>query len=97
MFEATETQIQAWKKQYGDVYEITIEDKRCYIRKPDRRVLGLATSVGQKNPMKFNEVILYNCWLAGDEDIKTNDDYFLAAASRLEEVIEIKEAEIKKL
>ena len=97
MFEATTAQIQEWKSKYRDIYEITIEDKRCYIRKPDRRVLGLATSVGQKNPMKFNEVILYNCWLGGDDAIKTDDDYFLAAAARLEEVIEIKEAEIKKL
>ncbi len=97
MFEATEAQIKEWKNKYGDVFEVLVEDKKCYLRKPDRKILGLATSVGQKNPMKFNEVILHNCWLAGDEEIKTDDDYFLGVGAKLETLIQIKEAEIKKL
>jgi len=97
MFTATEEQVKQWKSTYGDVFEVTVEDKRCYLRKPDRKVLGLATSMGQRNPMKFNEVVLHNCWLGGDDDIKTNDDYFLAVSSRLESIIQIKDAEIKKL
>lgn len=97
MFEATEAQIKEWKSKYGDVFEVLVEDKKCYLRKPDRKILGLATSVGQKNPMKFNEIILHNCWLAGDEEIKTDDDYFLGVGAKLETLIQIKEAEIKKL
>ena len=97
MFEATKEQIVAWKSQHGEIFEITVEDKRCYLKKPNRKVLGLATSLGQKNPMKFNEVVLHNCWLAGDDEIKTDDDYFLAVGAKLDSIVEIKEAEVKKL
>jgi hypothetical protein len=47
--------------------------------------------------MKFNEIILSNCWLGGDEELKTNDDYFLAVSGTLSQLIIVKEAELVKL
>ncbi len=47
--------------------------------------------------MKYNEVLLENCWLDGDEEIKKDDSLFLGVSSHLAEIIEIKTAEIKKL
>lgn len=94
---ATKAQIAEWKKKHGEVFMITVEDKTAYIRKPDRKDLAHATAVGANNPFAFNETILNNCWLGGDEDVKTNDDYFLAVSGQLDKVIEIKDAEIKKL
>lgn len=41
--------------------------------------------------------ILNDCFLGGDEEIKTNDAYFLAVSSKLSEIIEVKEAELVKL
>ena len=93
----TPEQIAEWKKKHGDVFELTVEDKTCILRKPTVKDLSAATAVGQKDPFAFNRIILTNCWLAGDEEIKTNDDYFLAVSGKLGEIIEIKEAEIKKL
>ena len=43
------------------------------------------------------EVMLNQLWVAGDEEIKTRDDLFLAASQKMQEVLEVKEAEIKKL
>ena len=47
--------------------------------------------------MKFNEIVLNQCWIAGDEEIREDDDYFLAACPVLEGLMESKQAELKKL
>ena len=41
--------------------------------------------------------LLNQLWVEGDEEIKTNDDCFFAACNTLDEVLKVKEAEIKKL
>lgn len=92
---ATPEQLAAWKTQYGEFFGIVIEDKVCYLKKPDRKALSFASQVGS-DPMKFNEVILKNCWIGGDEEILTNDSLFLAASSKLDQVIEFKKAELVK-
>ena len=60
-------------------------------------MLGAASVLGKNDPMKYNEVLLENCWLGGDEEIKKDDSLFLGVSSHLAEIIEIKTAEIKKL
>ena len=50
----------------------------------------------QTNPLGFAEIILENGWLGGDEAIKTDDSLFLAAAGQIDQVVQIKEAEVKK-
>ena len=97
MTKATLEQIQEWKKQHGDIYKITVEDKVCYLKKPSRKALSFASQVGTKDPMKFNEIILKECWLEGDMEIQSNDTLFLSASSKLSELIEVKEAELEKL
>ena len=97
MFEAKKEQIEQWKKEHGDIFRITVEDKACYLKKPDRKILGFAGMAATENPMAFNETILKNCWLGGDEEIKTNDDLFLSIAPKLQELNEFKAAELVKL
>ena len=93
----TKEQIQEWKNQYKDIFVISVEDKKVYLRTPDRKTLSYASSLATKDPLKFNEVILNNCWLGGDEEIKTNDELFLAVSSKLPDLIQIKEATLEKL
>lgn len=93
----TNEQIEGWKKKYGDIFEVTADGKTAYLKKPDRKALSAAAVIGKSDPMKYNEVLLNNCWLAGDEEIKTDDSLFLGVSSHLAELIEIKEAELKKL
>lgn len=95
--QATPEQIQAWKAQHGEIFAISVEDKIGYLRKVDRKTLSFASTIGTKDPMKFNEVILTNCWLGGDDELKTNDDYFLAVSGTLSQLIIVKEAELVKL
>jgi len=97
MKDLTKEQIAELKKKYGEIYQLEIEGKKCILHKPTRQVLSAATVTAGKDPIRFNEIILKNCWIQGDEDIQTNDDLFLGICPKLAEIIEVKEAEIKKL
>ncbi len=90
-------QIKQWKQKYGNVFKIEVDGKMAFLRSPSRKVLGYASTTGQKDPMKFNEILLNNCWLAGDEVIKTDDSLFMGVSAKLAEIIEVKEATLEKL
>lgn len=92
-----EQKISQWKKKYGEVFEIIVEDKKAYIHRPDRVTLKAAFTLATSDPLGFAEVILENCWIEGDEEIKTNDAYFLGVVGQIQTIVETKEAELKKL
>jgi hypothetical protein len=91
----TEQMIADWKKQHGEIFKLNVEDKVCYLKQPGRKTLSYASAT--KDTFKFNEIVLKDCWLAGDEEILSSDAYFLAACSKLDGIIAIKEAELVKL
>lgn len=91
-----EQKIAKWKEQYGDIYQVSVDGHTAYLKKPTRKALGAAV-IGKADPMKYNEILLANCWIEGDEEIKKDDALFLGVSAQLAEIIEIKEAEIKKL
>lgn len=91
----TKQQIAEWKNKHGELFEITVEGKSCILHRPTRRDLSYASVV--KDPIKMSETMLAQLWVAGDEEIKTQDDLFLAAIQKMQDVLEVKEAEIKKL
>ncbi len=93
----TEEQIQNWKQKHGEIFKIDVEDKTCYLKRPSRKALSFASQVGAKDPLKFNEIILKDCWIDGDEEIQVDDTLFLSASSKLAELIEVKEASLVKL
>lgn len=94
----TQEQVDSWKKQHGEIFLIAFEDgKEAYLKKPDRKVLSFAMTKMQTNPLGFAETILNQCFIGGDDEVKTNDNYFLGAASQLEGLMEVKTAELKKL
>lgn len=97
MEKVTKEQIEAWKAKHGNVFLLEVEDKKAYIRSPKRKELSASTTIGANDGLKANEFLLKVCWLAGDEELKTIDSYFLGAVSQLEQIIEIKQASIKKL
>jgi len=93
----TKEQIQEWKKKHGNVYEISVDGKKCYLKSPNRKTIGYASAAGKDDPMKFNEIVMRDCWLGGDEEIRTDDTLFLSVSGKLAEIIEVKEVELKKL
>ena len=88
-------QIEAWKAKHGDLYQISVDGKSCLLRRPTRKDISYA-SVG-RDPMQLSETMLKQLWLDGDKEILEQDDLFLAVVAKMEEVMKIKEAEIKKI
>lgn len=77
------------------LYLIEVDGKSCILRTPTRQDLSYAAVV--KDPIKLNEVMINQLWVDGDEEIKTDDDLFMAVCAKLEDILRIKEATIKKL
>lgn len=99
----TKEMIESWKKKFGEgeVFVYRVEDengdeKVAYLRKPSRKTVSYSSAV-QNNPIKSNEVLLNGCWLAGDEEIKTDDRLFYGVSRKLGELIEAKTGELEKL
>lgn len=95
--QATPEQIEEWKKKYGKVSAIIVDGHIAYFKKPDRKTLGYASSIGTKDPIKFNETLMNNCFIGGSDEIKKDDDLFLSASSKLGDLIQIKDAELVNL
>ena len=94
--EATEKQIADWKKKHGEVYKVTVDGKSCYLHKPDRKTLAYV-STAKDNPIRMSELMLNNCWIDGDEEIKTDDALLLGVVQQMGALISIKQAELVKL
>lgn len=97
----TPEDIAGWKEKYGaeKVFEITSDDKTkvCYLRKPGRLDLDYAAKAGEQGAFKFNEALMKQCWLGGDEEMITDDDYFLDNCNLLGEFVKRGQATLKKL
>jgi hypothetical protein len=108
---ATAEQIESWKKMHGEVFELTIRDKKCYLRKYDRATLAFALSqlsatistqndkieINAEKILKVGEIALKNCWLWGDREILEDDSLFVPAAMQAGTLFEMEECELKKL
>lgn len=91
----TQEQIESWKKKHGEIFELTIEDKSCIIRRPTRQEFSFVSGI--KDPIQLSETLLKQLWIDGDKEIIEDDAYFLPAISQLDEVLRQKEASVKKL
>lgn len=95
--QASPDQIQAWKKEHGRIFKIEVDGHVGYFKTPDRKILGFAAVTGDKDPIKYNEAVMNNCFIGGSEAIKTDDSLFLGASAKLGELIQIKEATLEEL
>ena len=96
----------ALKKEHGDGNVIQLilskddeetEFTHCFLKKPDRTLMGRAISVtGQGDIFGGTEIVLENCWIEGDENIKTNDDLFYSAHFNLKDLISFRKGELAK-
>lgn len=95
--EITQEQIDAWKAQHTHVFKITAKDRglTAYCRSVKRQEMSYISSV--KDPIKFNELLLNTCWLAGDEEIKTDDAIFMGLAPQISKLMHAEEVELEKL
>ncbi len=66
-----------------------------FIKTPSEKVLGFAMQQIAR-PQEAGAIILKNCWLGGDEQIKTDKAYLSAAGMQCLEFIQIRQAKLKK-
>lgn len=91
----TTKQINDWKEKYGEVYELPVEDKVAYLKMPKMADFKRAFTAMQKDgEITFGEVMLNSLFIGGDEEIKTNDDYFFPARKELASFFNFEDAEI---
>lgn len=96
--EVLQKQINAWKAEHGEIFYFKVgENKECYLKKPSRQTLSYAAMAAQTDPLQYNEVILNDCWLAGDEIIKTDTGLFLSISQHLPNLVQMVEVEMVKL
>lgn len=95
--ENRQKQIDAWKAEHGDVFYFKVGGKECFLKRPTRQTLSYASVAATKDPMRYNEVILDECWLAGHEEIKTNSGLFISISQHLTDLVGIVEVEMVKL
>ena len=102
--EVTQEQIDAWKsnvqKKYGPTAKVSayeVDGKIAYLRSVDRDTYSAAAAKVSTSPAKFNEVVLDNIWLGGDEDIKKDDRYYFGLIDFVEELMAKKKGSLKTL
>lgn len=92
----TKKQIADFKAKHGTLYLIEVEGgKSCILHAPTRKDLSYAAV--EKDPIKMSGLLLGQLWVAGDEDIKTDDELFMAVVAKMDTVLKVKEATVKKL
>lgn len=91
------SEIAGWKKKHGDVFAYEADGKVCYLHRPSRNAIAAASVVGKEDPFKFAEIVLTNCWIDGDEELRTDDKYFMGLSQKISVLMEFKVGELKKL
>ncbi len=101
--QATPEQVKEWKDKHDDIYAVKTEPDDngeqhiCYLKVPNRKVLGAAAESSRNNPIKYSEVVLRQCWLGGSDAIKERDELFLSVSGKMADLIQVGEAELEKL
>jgi len=97
----------AEKKHKDAVATIEVEaDEKttlsCTLKAPSRGTLEAALSKmglngGQTEIITAGEIVLRGCWIEGDKEILDNDTYLVPAALQAYNLIDLKEATLKKI
>lgn len=94
----TQEMINEWKEKFGGVYEMPVEDKVAYLREPKMKDYKRAFTAMQNNgDIAFGEEMINILFIGGDEEIKTNDEYFLPARKEIKDFFNYEEPEIESV
>jgi hypothetical protein len=83
-----QAQIDKWKKEHGALHKITVKvtgqpDAICIVRDPKVSDIQQSSALGGNDEYLIGKIQLENCWLAGDERIKTRLSVSQAAAKKM--------------
>lgn len=95
------------KKKHGvkNIFRITVygdlpdekDEYHCWIKQPGIKEFSAFTSlVQQGDVVGASRVVINSCFVAGDEEFKTDEQVFLASVGQLESIMETKRSAIAK-
>lgn len=95
-----EEKIARLEAKHGKIMVISFDDGEHigYAKKPSRVVLGQVIARVQNDPIQAAEILVQNCLIMPESDriFLEDDAYLLGAYKLLQELITIKDGEIKK-
>ena len=69
----------------------------CWLRRPTLQILDAAKVGAGNSQLKFNEILLRNCWIEGDKEILEEDVYKAGVFDLLHLLMAQVDFELKKL
>lgn len=98
----SQAQLKQWKNRWGEVTQISVktDDGRTlygYFKKPDLETIAASTRFIDTDPVKGGVIVMENCWLGGDEAIKTDDEAKFSVILRVNKLFKVLETEVKKM
>jgi len=99
-----EAQVKKWSNEHKGLWYLPImEDdgetiEKIALFKPiDRHILSYAsTKVADEGLYLFLEACMRECWIAGDDEILEEEEYFLPAANKFNSIVDGKKAAFLK-
>jgi hypothetical protein len=97
--QATPEQIATWKKENPDgISGFQTKDGRiAYYKNPSREILKMATDSVTNGVSEYNDTVEENCFLAGDESIRTDANCYSALNSYINKISKAVEGDLVKL
>lgn len=96
--EFTKEQIKGYKTKHGKVFRYKSKDgKSCILKAPDLEVIDACRVIANGSSVKFDKAMVDNCWIDGDEDIRTVSKYQLGLFDWLGGIIEKVDGELEEL
>lgn len=92
------------KDQKKGAWTLIVDKYSCQLREPNRqeygRIIGMVTPMAGKEPdfLKAGEILLNNCWVSGDEEMKKHENTKLNVTACINSIglLDMYEAELKK-
>ena len=97
----TDEQLTAWKRRYGKVMIVEIEEDdelhKVYLHRPSLDTMAAVSKIGKTNDVESAKVMLANCWLGGSEAVKDDAVLFMEATKQLSKIFERCTSRLKNL
>ena len=83
-----QTDIDEYKKKYNHVFKYTSKDgKSCLLRNPDLKIIDACRTLSGGSSVKFDKALVDNCWIEGDEELRTSDEHLMGLYDWLGSII----------
>ena len=96
--EFTEEKLKVLKAKHGKLFLYETKDgKSCVLSTPTLKIIDACRTIAGGSNIRFKTAIVENCWVEGDEEIKSTDKYLLGLFDQIDLIFDIVEGSLKEL